>query len=635
MCGIVGILARDGANVAPEVLQRATASLSHRGPDDSGTIILPGRVHGAVEVGLGHRRLAIIDLSSQGHQPMHDPATGNWIVFNGEIYNFQEIRKELEAEGVALTSRSDTEVLLKGYARWGKDCLRCLRGIFAFAIWDSVANRLFLARDPMGVKPLYYSSAGQYFVFASEVRTILSTDLVPRRLDPAAALQYLSFGSICEPNTAIQGVRLLRAGHSATWENGEICESSYWGPGLDSLKSKSGKDKEKEAVEGIRQELDDSIQMQTVSDVPVGVFLSGGIDSSVIVAALSRKTQPSTFSIIFREAEYSEAQYSRAVAKRFHTDHHEILLSAGAALDSASAAVKAMDQPTIDGLNTFVISQAARNAGVKVVLSGLGGDELFGGYNSFRTVPRMETFLRYWKHLPAHRPLGQTLFAMQSSSDKNRKLHALTTENGRLLHPYFLSRLLFTPAQLTTLAASHDSWTDAQAPLREALSATTQMDAINRVSYLESRCYMLNTLLRDADVMSMAHGLEIRVPLIDHRLTEKMFAIPGALKLKKGIPKALLVGAIQEQLPHEIVYRKKRGFTLPFENWLRNDMRRPVEESIRATPGGPLATVLKKGAAEQVWQDFLLGRTSWSRPWSLHVLQRWCDANHIISSGTV
>jgi len=276
-----------------------------------------------------------------------------------------------------------------------------------------------------------------------------------------------------------------------------------------------------------------------------------------------------------------------------------------------------------------VISQAARNAGVKVVLSGLGGDELFGGYNSFRTVPRMETFLRYWKHMPAHRPLGQALFGMQTSSDKNRKLHALTTENGRLLHPYFLSRTLFTPAQSTELAASHDSWMSAQAPLREALSATAQMDAINRVSYLETRCYMLNTLLRDADVMSMAHGLEIRVPLIDHRLAETMFAIPGALKLKKGIPKALLVGAIQGQLPHDIIYRKKRGFTLPFENWLRNDMRKSVEESIRAIPGGPLATVFKKGAAEQVWQDFLLGRTSWSRPWSLHVLQQWCEANHV------
>jgi asparagine synthase (glutamine-hydrolysing) len=627
MCGIVGILARNGESLAPDVLERATASLAHRGPDDSGAIVLRKPAPVPLEIGLGHRRLAILDLSPLGHQPMHDPATGNWIVFNGEIYNFQEIRRGLENEGIAFNSRTDTEVLLKAYGRWGKDCLHRLRGIFAFAIWDSAKNRLFLGRDPMGVKPLYYCTADKYFLFASEIRTLLGTGLIPRRLDPAALLQYLSFGSVYEPNTAINGIHLLRAGHSLTWENGAVLETCYWHPQLDS--SRAGSATEKQLEQEIRDALEESIQMQTVSDVPLGVFLSGGIDSSAIVAALSRKQPPSTFSIIFREAEYSEAQYSRAVAQRFHTDHHEVLLSAGEAIESAPAAVQAMDQPTIDGLNTHVISHAARRAGVKVVLSGLGGDELFGGYDSFRTVPRMETFLRYWKHVPAGRPLGQAFFGAQLASDKNHKLQALITANGHLVHPYFLSRTLFTPTQLEALSASRDSWADAQAPLRNALSHTAQMDAINRVSYLETRCYMLNTLLRDADVMSMAHGLEIRVPLIDHHLAEKIFSIPGALKLKKGTPKPLLVGAVRDELPAEVIYRRKRGFTLPFEHWLRRDMRKEVEQSIRAIPEGPLGSVLKRGTVEQIWRNFLDGRTSWSRPWSLYVLQRWCEVNAV------
>jgi len=626
MCGIVGILAR-GESLAPGLLERATASLSHRGPDDSGTIVLHARASEALEVGLGHRRLAILDLSPLGHQPMNDPATDNWIVFNGEIYNFREIRQELEKEGHAFHSRSDTEILLKAYARWGEDCLSRLRGIFAFAIWDSARDRIFLARDPMGVKPLYYCSSGTHFLFASEIRTLLGTGLVQRNLDHAALLQYLSFGSVCDPNTAIESIHSLRAGHLLTWENGKIRETCYWNPPPQATESGSREGFE----QGVRQMLEESIQMQTVSDVPVGVFLSGGIDSSAIVAMLSRKQRPSTFSVVFREADYSEAKYSRAVAQRFQTDHHEMLLSATDALDAARAAISAMDQPTIDGLNTYIISKAAREAGVKVVLSGLGGDELFAGYSNFRTVPRMENFLRYWKHVPGHQALATAFFAGQSSSDRNHKLSALATANGRLVHPYFLSRMLFAPAQLGGLIHSQEGWLRAHAPLQQALDCTGQMDAINRVSYLEIRCYMLNTLLRDSDVMSMAHGLEIRVPLIDQTLATGLLSIPGRRKLTGRTPKPLLVGAVRAELPDEIIYRRKRGFTLPFEHWLKHEMRQEVEQSIHAIPEGPLGAVLDRGAVKQVWTDFLEGRTSWSRPWSLHVLQRWCHQNGVSS----
>jgi asparagine synthase (glutamine-hydrolysing) len=623
MCGIVGILAR-GGSVRPDMLDRATASLAHRGPDDSGTIMLRQDAPEHLEVGLGHRRLSILDLSPLGHQPMHDSASGNWIAFNGEIYNFREIRRELESRGHAFRSGSDTEVLLKAYCHWGEQCLGRLRGIFAFAIWDAAKSRIFLARDPMGVKPLYYSSSGTNFIFASEIRTLLGTGLVSRRLDHAALVQYLSFGSVYEPNTAIENIHALRAGHFLTWEKGNVRETCYWNVPRVAAATRRKPELEQE----IRSKLDESVHMQTVSDVPVGVFLSGGIDSSAIVAVLSREQLPSTFSVVFREADYSEAEFSRAIAQQFQTDHHELLLSSADVLAAAPAAIDAMDQPTIDGLNTYVISKAAREAGVKVVLSGLGGDELFGGYSSFQDVPRMENFLQYWKHVPAYRALANTFFDARSSSDKNEKLRTLTTANGSLVHPYFLSRMLFTPMQVSALFAGEvDS--RSQSPLRQALSYTTQMDPINRVSYLETRCYMLNTLLRDSDVMSMAHGLEIRVPIIDHKFTELLFSVPGADKLNRGTPKHLLVGALRSELPDRIIHRRKRGFTLPFEHWMKHEMRPAVEQSLRKLSAGPISSVIRSDAVQRVWQDFLDGRTSWSRPWALHVLQCWCEANDL------
>jgi asparagine synthase (glutamine-hydrolysing) len=374
--------------------------------------------------------------------------------------------------------------------------------------------------------------------------------------------------------------------------------------------------------------VDESIRMQTVSDVPVGVFLSGGIDSSAITAVLSRTQPPTTFSVIFREQEYNEQDSSRLVAKYFKTDHHEILCPAEDGLALSHDAIDAMDQPTIDGLNTHLICKMARRAGIKVVLSGLGGDELFCGYRSFRDVPRMEQLLRFWNHVPGRSGVADLVLGGLTHSDSRRKLHALATENGSLIHPYFLSRGLFTPAQTRQLFRDQRLG-DAQSPLRQALLETAEMDPINRVSYLESRCYMLNTLLRDSDVMSMAHGLELRVPLIDHRLAETLFSIPGSRKLSRTIPKPLLVGAVRSELPDQIIHRKKQGFTFPFEHWLRNQMRDEVEQSIAHIADGPLQGAIEPAAAMQVWNDFQRGRTSWSRPWSLHVLQCWCERNQV------
>lgn len=633
MCGIVGLLSRKNP-LAPEILERATRSLAHRGPDDAGNVILRCSEQDPAEIGLGNRRLAILDLSRAGHQPMQDPQSGNWIVYNGEIYNFHEIRKKLEREGVNFCGGSDTEVVLKAYGRWGERCVSELRGMFAFGIWDTRHRRLFLARDPMGIKPLYFLETEDMFSFASEVRTLLGTGFVPRKLDRAGLISYLSFGSVYDPNTLVEGVKSLLPGHYLVWQGGKSRMVRYWD--LVSVSSEPGVEQRdpKKFHDEFRDLLQESVRLQLVSDVPVGIFLSGGIDSSSLVALLSHDgVRLNTFSLTFREADYSEAQYSRAISKKFGTEHQELSVSQRDAMEAIPAALQAMDQPTMDGINTFFISRQTRAAGIKVALSGLGGDEIYGGYASFQTVPQMEQLEQLLRFTPGfvRRALASAVSRFAPETDENRKVAALVAGRGPFLHPYFLSRMLFLPEQRQLLLPDMDARHRERADLgaREWLSRTQRLDSFNRISYLESRCYMLNTLLRDADVMSMAHGLEVRVPLIDHLAAERVLSVPGSGKVKRGVPKALLVSAVQERLPREVVQRPKRGFTLPFEHWLKDEMRSEVESALLRIEIGPLAKALAAREAQSVWNSFLAGKTYWSRPWSLYVLQRWCEENAI------
>ena len=633
MCGIVGIIGLR-ASVPAELLERATHSLAHRGPDDSGTVILHDFVgeqaDQEIEIGLGNRRLAILDLSPLGHQPMNDPSTGNWIVYNGELYNFREVREKLAQAGLRFSSLSDTEVILKAYAHWGEKCLQEFRGMFAFAIWDAQRHQLFVARDPMGIKPLYYFQSDQYFIFSSEVRTLLGTGLIPRAINPAGLINYLTFGSVYDPNTLVKGVRAIPPGHFLTWKDGHATQAEYWdpiGPEQSAVCATRA-----ESEEQIASMLDECMRMHLASDVPVGVFLSGGIDSSGLVGILDRNNvRPSTFSIVFQEADYSESKYSRTIAKHFRTDHHEITVSQSDFFAAIDPAIRAMDQPTIDGINTYFVSERTRAAGVKVALSGLGGDEIFAGYSNFRAVPRMEKFADSWRRVPAvTRCLSANIFAaLAPTSDQNRKLSSLVQNGRKGVQPYFLARMLFTPEMqnelLRTANIDCGAFSSAERPLAEAVCRAQSLDPINRVSYLEARCYMLNTLLRDADCMSMAHGLEIRVPLVDHQLVGRVLALPGSWKLDKRTPKPLLVHALHGELPDEIIHRPKRGFTMPFEHWLRDALRPVVEESLRKIGDSALGTLISERAAYRVWEDFLAGRTSWSRPWSLYVLQGWCQ----------
>src|SRR2546421_8743252 len=378
MCGIAGILGNDMPDMAA-VLARMSGALVHRGPDDAGVAQWPAS-KSTPQAAFAHRRLAIIDLSPAGHQPMSTQDGRFTIIFNGEIYNYRALRKELEVEGARFTSHSDTEVLLQLYARRGRECLRWLRGMFAFAVRNNDTGEVFIARDHLGIKPLYYYQTGQLFIFASELRALLASEIVPRRLNRTGLASYLQNGSVGAPETIIEGIRLLQPGHYLTIKSGkdgglEVRETSYTEDWLSSATAPPGLDRQA-AVEALRETLKESVRVHLVSDVPLGPFLSGGIDSSAIVALIRQVAgeRPRTLSFVFSEEKFSEAQHARRIAELFATEHHQIHLSEQQLFEMLPEAIGAEDQPTMDGINTFVVSKAVKSAGITVALSGLGGD---------------------------------------------------------------------------------------------------------------------------------------------------------------------------------------------------------------------------------------------------------------------
>lgn len=625
MCGIFGVIGKRSPEVE-RALSLGTLALAHRGPDDEGTELVGIKSQADYCVGLGFRRLAILDISPAGHQPMHDPARDLWLVFNGEIYNFREIREDLIQKGYSFRSTGDTEVLLKAYCEWGDGCVERLRGMFAFAIWDGQRERLFLARDRLSIKPLYYFSAPGSFVFASQVQALLASGLVPRHLDYAGLTSYLEFGSVQEPGSIVDGVRALPAGHTLAWKNQQIQLRDYWSlveiAHRDPATSSVG-----EAVKHIRNILLDSVSLRLVSDVPLGLFLSGGVDSSALVA-LAREVREGpldSFSVVFSEREFDETDHSNLVAKTFGTRHHKIQLDENQLLEDIPEALAAMDQPSIDGINTYFVSKATRQAGISVALSGLGGDEIFAGYSHFRTLPQMMRFQRFMLPVrPILRPFADTITARLANN--TGKLFAMASGSYPGAHPYFLLRALFLPGNIDFLLADKALRNGATERLMQTVSSIRQLDAVNQLSVLEGRYYMANTLLRDTDTMSMAHSLEVRVPLVDHKLWEYVLPLRAQLKLDSQLPKPLLVKAIGPHLPQDIYLRRKMGFTLPFECWLRGALRTSVEREL-SKPFRDGNNVLNPKATSAVWNDFQKGQTTWSRPWSLFVLQQWVNRN--------
>lgn len=671
MCGICGIVAAEEWRAVGEldrIARRMAAAMVHRGPDDAGHLAEPG-------IALGMRRLSIIDRAT-GQQPVCNEDGSIAVIFNGEIYNCAELRQQLERQGHHFRTACDTEAIVHAYEEWGDDCLTHLRGMFALAIYDRGApgpagesasapaatparahvlteveaaassprrggsqsaaqprpRRLLLARDRLGIKPLYYARRGGRLLFASEVRALLASGELSADLSPAGLESYLLFGSVAEPMTVIDDVQSLPPGHAMAVPIGAAVNGvrphAYWTFTPEASTASASAPR----AGALRSLLEDSVRVHLISDEPLGVFLSGGVDSTAIAALASRaRAGVRCYTIRFREPEFDESEVARRTARRLGVEHCELLLEADEMLDGLDAAIGALDQPSVDGINTYCVSGAVRRAGAKVALSGLGGDELFGGYRTFRWMAALGRLSTVARHTPsAMRHAGARMMAhaggwLGRASEVDR-IAALCREPGALPHPFFFARTVFAPDEARAFARGA---AQASAPWRtwmdESADAARHCEGpFSAVSYLEMRSYMLNTLLRDADAMSMAHSLELRVPLLDHPIVEFVSAQPDAAKQRAGAYKPLLVDALDGLLPEEVSARPKRGFTFPWATWMRGPLAPRVEAGLRDL-APPLAEHLHRAAAADTWRPFIHGRagSGWLRPWSLFVLNEW------------
>jgi asparagine synthase (glutamine-hydrolysing) len=644
VCGICGVAFAAHHPHAASRVRAMTAAMQHRGPDGEGFLLDEPRAPG---LALGMRRLSIIDLPG-GHQPIWNETHDVAVIFNGELYNYRQLRDSLMLCGHRFSTQSDTEILVHAWEEWGEDCLTELRGMFAFALLDlrerhAAVPVLFLARDPLGIKPLYYTQSPDGFAFASEARALLSAGVCARQLSPDALTSYLLFGSISEPVTLLDGVFSIPPGHRMLLYIPERRRVPRARPWYDPTRSPAARDPRRPrdfstAAGNLRPILQDAVEAHLVADVPVGLFLSSGLDSSAI-AMLAGRAQAGiqSFTLTFPGTNFDEAPLARVVADRCGSRHTEVPLDGSAVVSRLDEALSALDQPTMDGINTYFVSWAAREVGLKVALSGLGGDELFAGYSTFSDVPRLTRLAQIGKFLPAglRRAFLPALRAFLPGADAAHKASAAWTNPGALPHLYFFARALFPPgrrleslmqprfrasaigADGVTLDPTWLGW------LQRAADQARLLPPIAAISWLEMRTYMASTLLRDTDSVSMARSLEVRVPLLDTPLVEFVSALPDEARRREGSQKALLAESLRDVLPPEILQQRKRTFTLPWEEWLRGPLRPRLEASFAAL-APPLAEHLHSDGVQAVWSEFLAGKTSWSRPWSLYVLNEWC-----------
>ena len=621
------------------------AAMRHRGPDGEGFVANDPRAPG---LALAMRRLSIIDLPG-GNQPIWNEARDVAVIFNGELYNYREQRERLTRLGHRFATQSDTEILVHGWEEWGEECLGELRGMFAFAIADfrkhyTSGPLLFLARDPLGIKPLYYAQTPEGFAFASEVGALMASGIAPKRISQDALTSFLLFGSVSEPVTMYEGVFSLAPGHRMSLYIPDRRRLPRPHPWWDPRRSPAAKDTQRprsfsSAAAALRPLLEDSVRAHLIADVPVGLFLSSGLDSGAIAALAGREHNGiRSFTLSFPGTAYDESALTRVVAERCGTQHTEIPLDGDAIPARLDEALAALDQPTMDGINTYFVAWAAREMGLKVALSGLGGDELFAGYSTFADTPRLSQLATAAKFVPSvlrgtTSGMLRSLLASGRSPDAATKATAAWRNPERLPHPYYFARALFPPGEIeklieprfrpSTLAADgytlEPTWLGW---LQLAAGEAQHMDPVAAISWLELRTYMASTLLRDTDSVSMARSLEVRVPLLDTPLVEFVAALPDEARRKPGLQKALLVEALGDLLPAEITSRKKRTFTLPWEEWLRGPLKARIEESFASVPEA-LSALVKPDGVKSVWQSFLAGKTSWSRPWSLFVLYEW------------
>lgn len=620
MCGIAGVVTRTQA-VARRVVGAMTAAQFHRGPDDAGESVF---AFGSDYLGLGHRRLSILDLSAAGHQPMINPRTGDQIIFNGEIYNFLELRRELESLGEQFIGHSDTEVLLYGLSRWGHAFLRRLAGMFALAFLNAREQTLLLARDPLGIKPLYVAQVGQTFLFASEVRAILASDLVPRRHSPQGLATLLAYGAVQHPFTIVQGIESFPAGCyqviAASSQANRLAPQPFWQYPTEIQRHADGLE------ENLAATLEQAVKDHLVADVPVGVFLSSGLDSTIIAGLAARHSaRLRTLTVGFSDQpDMSELKLASETAKLFGLEHTEIQVAGAEAESAAIEWIQSLDQPSVDGMNVYLISKVVRAHGISVALSGQGADELFGGYPSFADVPQLRRMVRLMRWLPAGGRVGLArLLTRRRPESVRQKFIDIMRTNGAVADLYFHRRRMLSTDQMIAMGidAAKLGLADCfQSPRVLADLRLCDEDIVWSVSQLESRFYQGNMLLRDSDTNGMAHSLEIRVPMLDRRVLDLILPVAGPVRLPNGrADKHLLRTTFSPLLRAALLAQRKRGFGLPIRRWMAGPMRDLCENAVGRLKS---ADLLRPGSVDAVWQAFLRDPESpaWSRAFTLCVL---------------
>jgi asparagine synthase (glutamine-hydrolysing) len=644
MCGIAGIIGRlDKKNRA--ALERMNNAMLHRGPDAGGTWASAPDERGWGAL-LAHRRLAILDLSPAGAQPMTDPVTGHVITFNGEIYNFADLRQRLIAEGQQFNSTGDTAVMLRALGLHGPDAVKWLRGMFAFACWDPGKRRLLLARDPLGIKPLYLArasnpDAGWSLAFASELRALLASGLLGTpQLDPQAVASGVWNGFVVGPGTVVRGIELLQPGRLVAFDGGgsTIRDEDFWSIPDHALEPSMDEDQ-------LAEILEEGLRLHLASDVPLAVFLSGGVDSSVManLAQRAAKSPIHTFTLAFEEQELNEGPVARRIAAALGTQHHEVVLTEQHFVDNLEAALDSLDQPTFDGLNSYYMSHAIRGAGFTVALSGTGGDELFGGYTSYRDLPVLQRWSQRTAWVPGNLKIAAATLASRMLSPSGKtvpsqtrwaKLPEMVGRGDDLLALYQLAYALFLPGFQRELLAPDFAEALADglpSAMRARLTAETRARTpLSAISVMEQRLFLGERLLRDNDVASMAASLEQRVPLVDQVLFESVDRLPDQARYQPLRRKAVLRRIGLRGLDPALFDRPKSGFVLPLDRWIRRGLQSAMDQTLR-DPQAIAPVGLDPVAVERLWRAFLEGAPGiyWSRVWSIYVFVRWCHRHRV------
>ena len=624
MCGINGIYNISKLNSPLQEMEKMIAKQKHRGPDASGTYVNDF-------VAFGHSRLSIIDLEASSNQPFYSKDNKFILIFNGEIYNYKEIRESLP--DYHFRTNSDTEVVLAAYQTWGTNCVHQFNGMFAFAIWDVEKRTLFIARDRLGIKPLYIYDNNESIVFSSEIRSLMECSLVKKKIDKDSFVDYLRYNTVHAPKTIIEGVKMLMPGHYIWVSDDEYKNEPYWDINK-YINRKSDNQSYEEIKIEVKDRLTKSVKRRLVADVPFGAFLSGGIDSSAIVALMSEVTDKplKTFNISFAEEAFSEAKYARIIAKKYKTDHTEIKLTPAEFLADLPSALLGMDHPSGDGPNSFVVSKATKDAGVTMALSGLGGDELFAGYDIFpRAVSLLDKKWVYSFPIGIRRLIGKALKIVKPTIASDKVVETITQKYLELPFYYPINRQVLNDELISNLTGI--GILPENAVYRIGLNGIDvnapgfKSPFLSKVSYMEMNTYMQNVLLRDTDQMSMAHSLEVRVPFLDHELVEYVYGVADEHKFPYS-PKKLLVDSLGDLLPKEIVNRSKMGFTFPWEQWMKNELK---DFCIKNLTNLVDRELLDKKHLWDMWDRFLKGdkKATWSRLWALVVLGFWLEENEI------